>query len=66
MTPQEARKLFNVTPEQLDEMAKPYEDRTYESSNEPVIVGSHLDHVEKAHFCRVKGSDPVAQISLKN
>ena len=63
MTPEEARKLFNVTPEQLDKMAKPYEDGTYESSNEPVIVGSHLDHVGKKRIAVIYDAQDTQQIN---
>ena len=45
MTEQEVMKLFNVTPEQLDKMAKPYEDETFELEDGEVFTGSHLDKV---------------------
>lgn len=68
MTPEEARKLFNVTPEQLDTKAKPYEDGTYEHSDEPVIVGSHLDHVGKKRITVIydaKDTQEVNRIAKK-
>ena len=63
MTPEEARKKLNLTPEQIDEMAKPYENGTYAHEDRMAHAGCHIDQVGKKRITVVFDAADTQQVN---
>lgn len=59
----EARKKLNLTPEQIEKMAKPYEEGTYTHEEGSLFIGSHLDAVEKKRISVVFDAKDTQQVN---
>ena len=62
-TVEDAMKIFNVTEEDLDAKAKPYEDETFAIEGNNIVVGSHLDHVGKKSITVIYDAQDAQQIN---
>ena len=63
LTTEQARQILNVTPEQLDEMAKPYEEGTFEPEGGEIFIGSHLDRVGKKRVTVIYDATDTQQVN---
>ena len=63
LTPEEARRKLNLTPEQIDAMAKPYEEGTYKHEEGPIFTGSHVEQVGKKRISVVLDAKDTQQVN---
>ncbi len=63
LSPAEARKKLNLTQEQIDKMAKPYEKGTYKHENGTVFNGSHINQVGKKRVTVVFDAQDTQQVN---